>query len=141
VIEVRFTRASKAPAARRDDVTASDFERVGGEAGLRAVIDDFLDRVFGDVMIGYLFDGKPQARIRELEYRYAAEHLGADVRYEGRPLAEAHRASQIFDGHFARRMWLLRESLESHQVPIDVAARWLAHNEAQRNHVLAGSCR
>lgn len=141
MIEVRFSRAPDLAGTRVDDPSASDFERVGGEAGLRAIIDDFLDRVFSDVMIGYLFDDKPKARIRALEVRYAAAHLGGPDTYDGRPMDVAHRASTIFDGHFARRMWLLRETLVAHRVPGDVMERWLAHNEAQREHVLAGSCR
>lgn len=138
MIDVRFSRVA---APRPDDPSASDFERVGGNAGLRAIIDDFLDRVFDDPMIGYVFDNKPKARIRELEVRYAAEHLGGPAAYDGRPLDVAHRASSIFDGHFARRMWLLRETLLAHCVPADVIERWLAHNQAQRELVLAGSCR
>lgn len=141
MIEVRFSRAPEVEGARADDPGASDYDRVGGEAGLRAIIDDFLDRVFDDVMIGYLFDGKPKARIRELEVRYAAAHLGGPDAYDGRTLDAAHRAASIFDGHFARRMWLLRETLVAHRVPADVMARWLAHNQAQRELVLAGSCR
>jgi hemoglobin len=141
MIEVRFSRAPVDAPAPADDATASDFLRVGGEAGLRAIVDDFLDRVFSDVMIGYLFEGKPKARIRELEYRHAAEHLGGPVRYDGRPMDEAHRAARIFDGHFARRLHLLGETLAAHRVPDDVRARWLAHNEALREQVLAGSCR
>jgi len=140
VIDVRFSRAPE-PALAAVGPGGSDFERVGGEVGLRAIIDDFLDAVFADAMIGFHFDGKPKARIRALEYRYAAEHLGADIRYEGRALDEAHRAARIFDGHFTRRLWILRETLAAHAVPADIAARWLAHNEAQRERVLAGSCR
>jgi truncated hemoglobin YjbI len=139
MIDVRLSRVSDEP--RRDDPSASDFVRLGEAGGLRAIIDDFMDRVFGDVMIGFLFEGKPKARIRELEYRLAAEHLGGDVRYDGRPLDEAHRALKVMDGHFARRLHLLRETLAAHRVPDDVAARWLAHDEAQRPLVLAGSCR
>jgi len=128
--------------AEAEAVTAgSDFARLGGERGVRAIVDDFMDRVFDDVMIGFHFEGKPKARIRELEYRYAAQHLGADVHYEGRPLDVAHGPLRIFDGHFARRLWLLRETLEAHHAPATVVARWLAHNEAQRELVLAGSCR
>ncbi len=139
MIDVRFRPPM--PTARRDDVTASDFERVGGEVGLRILIDDFMDRVFVDPMIGYVFDKAPKPRIRNFEYRYAAAHLGGGVVYDGRSLAEAHAKVTIFDGHFARRLWVLKETLEAHDVPGDIVARWLAHNEAQRDAVMTGSCR
>lgn len=139
MIDVRFRPPM--PTARHDDVTASDFERIGGEVGLRIVIDDFMDRVFVDPMIGYVFDKAPKPRIRNFEYRYAAAHLGAGVAYDGRSLADAHAKVTIFDGHFARRLWILKETLEAHALPADIVARWLAHNEAQRDAVMTGSCR
>ena len=36
----------------------------------------FVDRVFADVMIGFIFAGKNRDRIREMEYQLAAEQLG-----------------------------------------------------------------
>lgn len=140
MIEVRF-RPAIAESPRRDDLSATDFERLGGEVAVRAITDELLDRIFIDPMIAYLFEDKPKARIRTFEYRYAAEHLGADLRYEGRSMAEAHATVPVFDGHFARRLKLLEETLQAHRVPADIADRWLAHNEAQRALVLQGSCR
>lgn len=118
----------------------SDFERLG-PARLRAIIDRFLDRVFGDVMIGFMFDDKPKARIRELEYRFAAAHLGATAPYAGRPIEDAHAPLRIFDGQFARRRHLLAETLADFDVPADLMARWLAHTDSLRERVLFGSCR
>jgi len=120
------------------DRTRSDFLRVGGEDGLRRLIVEFVERVFADPMIGFLFVGKPKARITELEYRFAAEHLGGPVAYDGRPLGEAHRRSPISGGHFDRRTRILAETLVRHAVPDDVAARWLGHVEAQRGLILGG---
>ncbi len=141
MIQLRPSRSVPPEAPRKHDPSASDFERLGGEPGLRIIIDDFLDRVFSDVMIGFHFDKAPQARIRVFEYRWAAAHLGGPVSYDGRPMVEAHAAHRIFDGHFARRIAILRETLAEHDVPADVATRWIAHDEAQRDQVLAGTCR
>lgn len=142
MIDVRFPIGG-ADVARPhlDDLGRSPFERLGGEPGVRAIVDDFLDRVFADDMIGYLFVNAPKPRIRAFEYRWAAAHLGGPVAYDGRPLEEAHRAARIFDGHFARRLQLLRETLADHGVPAELGDRWLAHDEAQRERVLVGSCR
>ncbi len=117
----------------------SDFERLGA-AKLRVVIDGFLDKVFDDVMIGFMFDHKPKTRIRELEYRFAASHLGATAPYTGRPLEEAHAPLRIFDGQFARRRHILAETLTELGVPDDIAARWLQHTDSMRERILAGSC-
>jgi hemoglobin len=115
---------------------STDFARLRGAAGLRAIIDDFMAQVFADAMIGFLFAAVPKARIRELEYRYAAAHLGGPDTYDGRPLGEAHRASPISGGHFMRRRQILLETLRAHGAPEDVIERWLAHVDAQRALVL-----
>jgi hemoglobin len=137
---VQLRRAPE-EAPRRDDPTATDFERLGGEAGVRALVDRFLDAVFSDEMIGFYFDRAPKARIRELEARFAMSHLGGPDTYDGRPLDVAHAPHRIFDGHFARRVAILRETLAAHGVPHDVAARWVAHTEAQRDLVVVAACR
>jgi hemoglobin len=115
---------------------ASDFERIGGEPGLRAVIDEFTATVFSDVMIGFLFDGKPKARIVEMEYRHAAHFLGADVVYNGRSIHEAHKASPIMGGHFMRRRKILENTLERHKVEPDIRERWLRYVDSLREDVL-----
>ncbi len=123
--------------------TCTDFDRVG-EARLRAVIVDFVARVRDDVMIGFLFARVDPARLTELEIQHAAAHLGGPVRYEGRPLREAHARHRILGGQFARRREILRQTLVAHEVPPDVCARWLAHVDSLRAEVTtdAGSeCR
>lgn len=113
----------------------TSFERIGGEPALRAIIDDFVDRIFEDVMIGFFFRRASKERIKAMEYQHAAEHLGAPVRYEGRPLREAHAAHRIFGGHFERRKKILSDVLRAHRVPDDVHEAWLAHVESLRAHV------
>lgn len=114
----------------------TDFERVGGAEGLRAIIDDFCARVFRDVMIGFLFDGKNQRRIVEMEYRHAAEHLGGPIAYTGRSMREAHARSPIMGGMFLRRRKILENTLHDHHVDADVIARWLAVVDSLRAQVL-----
>ncbi len=114
----------------------TDFELLGGAAKLRAVIADFTKRVFDDVMIGFLFDGKPKARITEMEYRFAAEHLGGPVAYNGRSIRAAHARSPILGGHFTRRRTILANTLRDHHVPTDVVDRWLAHVDSLSEQVL-----
>jgi hemoglobin len=120
------------------------YERMGGEPALRAVIDDFIDRAFEDIMIGYLFRGADRARIKELEFQHASEFLGGPHEYEGRSLRAAHARHRIMGGQFARRLQLLRQVFAAHSVPEDVQAAFLAHNEALRDQITAqelGTCR
>jgi hemoglobin len=111
------------------------FDRIGGDT-LRAVITDFYDRVFADVMIGFLFQGKDKARLIQLEWELAARMLGAsDVAYTGRPMRVAHAQSPIFGGHFERRLQILRETLRAHGVDEDVQRVWIEHSQALRSQI------
>jgi truncated hemoglobin YjbI len=55
------------------------FERAGGEPVVRAIVDAFVDRQFGDPIIGFFFTGKDRARVKLHEYEHAAAALGAAV--------------------------------------------------------------
>lgn len=119
------------------------FEELGGEPALRAIIDDFVGRIFGDLMIGFFFRSSDQRRIAELEYQHAAEHLGGPVKYRGKPLAQAHGPHRIMGGQFNRRREILRRTLADHKAPERVVEAWLAHNDALRGEITAdgtGEC-
>jgi hemoglobin len=108
------------------------YERMGGEPALRAIIDEFVDRVFEDIMIGFFFRDVDRRRIKELEFQHAAEFLGAPVRYRGRPLDVAHASHRIMGGQFARRKELLRQTLVAHAVAPDIVDALIAHTESLR---------
>lgn len=115
--------------------TRSLFDELGGEPKLRAIVDDFVDRVFEDVLIGFLFRSANRERIKAKEYEHAAEHLGAPVRYSGRPLRQAHAPHPILGGHFARRLQILRETLADHGAPEAVIQHFVAHTESLRSEI------
>jgi hemoglobin len=98
-----------------------------GHAKLRTVITDFYARIFGDLMIGFLFEGKSRQHLIDREYEFTANLLGGDVKYTGRPMREAHAKSPIFGGHFERRLQILRETLRDHAVDPDVQEVWIDH--------------
>lgn len=113
------------------------FDDLGGEPALRRIIDRFVDRTFDDVMIGFFFRNARRERVKQKEYEFAARHLGAPIEYTGRPIEQAHRAHPIMGGQFARRLTILKQTLEEEGVPEHVKAHWLAHTEAQRPLVTA----
>lgn len=108
------------------------FQRLGGAAKLRAIIDRFIDRVFADRMIGFFFRHADRARIKEMEYQLAAQFLGAAVTYSGRPLAEVHAKHPIMGGQFARRRQIFKETLEYFQVEEEIKIALLSHTDALR---------
>lgn len=106
---------------------ASHFEALGGEVALRSIIARFVDRMFDDLMIGYLFRAADRERVKAKEFEFAARHLGAPIEYTGRPLSEAHRAHRITGGQFMRRLQILKETLAEFQVPPEVSAHFVEH--------------
>jgi hemoglobin len=119
------------------------FEELGGEPRLREIIQHFVDRVFADTMIGFFFAKVSKQRLKELEYRFAAQHLGAPVAYTGRPIQEAHRRHPIMGGQFRRRLKILEETLDHFGVPENVKAHWLEHTlslESQVTRDSGGRC-
>jgi len=118
---------------------ARDFDRAGGEAVLRPVVDRFVRRMAGDFVIGFFFAGRDLERIIAHEYEHAAIALGAGVPYTGRPIASTHRALKINAGHFRRRLALLRNEIEAAGIPDDVRDRWLAHQRALEATITDGS--
>jgi hemoglobin len=108
------------------------FDRLGGEPKLRAIIDTFIDRVFDDRMIGFFFRNADRNRIKAMEYQLAAHYLGAQVKYQGRPLDQVHAKHPIMGGHFDRRRQILKETLERYNVPEPISAAWLAHTDKLR---------
>lgn len=112
------------------------FEEIGGEAGLRRVLQTLYDRLFDDVMVGFLFAGKDKAKLIEHQLWFTARFLGGPSRYEGRSLPDAHAALPILPGHFDRRHHLLREALEEHNVPAAVRDEWLRVDQSLRHAVI-----
>lgn len=115
------------------------FERLGPDA-LRAVVTDFYARVFADVMIGYMFDGKDRQRLIDKECELTARFLGGAGAYTGKGMRDAHAALQIFGGHFDRRLQLMRNTLRDHAVDPEVAAAWIAHHESMRAQIVGSDC-
>src|SRR3989337_3397142 len=108
------------------------YDQLGGEAKLRQIIEWFIARVFEDRMIGFFFRNADRKRIKEMEFQLTAGLLGAEVEYQGKPLDEVHAKHPIMGGQFARRLQILRETLEAFQVPEPIREAWIAHTESLR---------
>lgn len=117
----------------------SDYERIGGEAGLRRVVTAFVDRFYDDFIIGFLFQGKDRERIVRHEVELAAAHLGGPQRYAGRPLPEAHAPLRINAGQFRRRLAIVAHVLREEGVPEDVVTRWVEHERTLEQVITTGN--
>ncbi len=113
------------------------YQELGGEPALRRVIERFVDRVFDDTMIGYLFRNADRTRVKQKEFEHAAEHLGAGIVYTGRPIESVHRPHQIRGGQFMRRLKILEETLDELGTPPRVRDHFLSHTLSLQSLVTA----
>ncbi len=116
----------------------TDFDRLGGEAGLRDLVQAFVDRVFADLIIGFHFEGKDRDRIVEKEFEHARLHLGGGGAYTGREIGAAHQPLKINAGQFRRRLAILRKVLDDAGVDAQIRDRWIAHNQALLDRITRG---
>lgn len=116
--------------------TANDWALAGGEAVMRPLMEDFVGRIFEDVMIGFMFDGRSRKRITEMELRLASVQLGGPLEYTGRDIREVHRRLPILGGQFMRRRQILINTLRDHRVDPGVTERWLVHVDALREDIM-----
>ena len=110
---------------------------------LRTIIARFVDRMFGDPMIGFFFRKADRQGVKDKEYELAAQHLGAPVEYTGRPIQQVHAVHPIMGGQFSRRLEILRQTLVEAGAPAPVVAHWVAHTEQLRSMVTrdaSGEC-
>lgn len=108
----------------------TDYERIGGGERLSALVRAFVDRMAGDFVIGFRFEGKDLDRIAFHEAELAAAHLGGPRAYGGRSIGEVHLPMRINRGQFRRRLAVLKTVLRENDVPDDVIDRWIAHDAA-----------
>ncbi len=117
------------------DASSELYDRIGPER-LRAVVTDFYERVFRDVMIGFMFQGKDRQHLIDREVEMASKFFGAPgIVYRGRPMRTAHAAHSIFGGQFERRLQLLRQAMAAHDVDPVVQQSWIDHTNALRSQV------
>jgi hemoglobin len=110
----------------------SDYEALGGYEGVAAIMDEFVNRIFADMMIGFHFRDASREDVARFEIQFACGFLGGPEIYEGRSMDATHARHPITGGQFMRRLRILRDVLEERKISEDIIARWVAHNEALR---------
>jgi hemoglobin len=95
----------------------STYERIGGEAALAAVVDDFYDRVLADPELAGFFAGTGMPRLKGMQVAFFAAALGGPDEYRGRSMKDVHRGRGIGRYHFDLVAKYLTDSLLAAGVP------------------------
>jgi hemoglobin len=113
------------------------YDRLGGHDGIRAVVDDFYDRLEADEDLGPFFEDADVARLRETQTDFLCEAAGGPETYDATPVREAHLHVPFTPAHIQRAVELLYESLDEFDVPDDDAATVVEAVAAYEEDLLA----
>ena len=97
------------------------YERLNGREGIRAVVDDFYDRLVADDRLGPFFADANMERLRRTQTDFLCEAAGGPETYDAEPVREAHLHVPFEPADIQRAVALLRESLDAFDVPDDDA--------------------
>lgn len=97
------------------------YDRLGGHDGIRAVVDEFYDRLVADDELGPFFADADMETLRRTQTDFLCEAAGGPETYDAAPVRDAHLHVPFTPAHIQRALELLDESLESFDVPSDDA--------------------
>jgi hemoglobin len=93
------------------------YDRLGGRDGIRAVVDDFYDRLVADEELGPFFEDADMEGLRKTQTDFLCEAAGGPETYDAAPVREAHLHVPFTPDHIQRAVELLYESLDAFDVP------------------------
>jgi hemoglobin len=93
------------------------YDRLGGREGIRAVVDDFYDRLLADEDLGPFFADADMEKLRQTQTDFLCQAAGGPETYDAEPVREAHLHVPFEPAHIERAVDLLYRSLEAFDVP------------------------
>ncbi|MFG6666418.1 group 1 truncated hemoglobin [Halomonas sp. HNIBRBA4712] len=97
---------------------ATLYERLGGQAGIEATVENFLYRVADDpTLVGFFAHTNIDRLAASLASQFCAVSDGP-CRYEGPPMDRAHQHMGIDDADFNRLVEHLEAALRAEQIPL-----------------------
>lgn len=95
------------------------FDRIGGQDGIRNLVDDFYERVLADPKLAPFFENTPMERLRNMQYEFFAAALDGPSEYKGKQLSYVHFGRGIGREHFGRFIDRLFDTLKSYELDQD----------------------
>jgi truncated hemoglobin YjbI len=77
------------------------YERLGGESGVRKIINDVLDRNFNNPMIGHHFRNVDMDKLKQLVFEFFSMGIGGPHKYTGRDMRTTHAGLNISEVDFS----------------------------------------
>ncbi len=109
-----------------DTVSASLYQRLGGQPAIVAVVDSFVARVAADARINQKFARSDIARVKAMLVEQICTSTGGPCAYSGRSMKEAHLNMGVTEGEFTALVEDLVLTLDAFRV-----------GEREKNELLA----
>jgi hemoglobin len=93
------------------------YERLGKREGIRAVVDEFYDRLLADEELGPFFEDADMETLRQTQTDFLCEAAGGPETYDAAPVREAHLHLPFTQSHIQRAIEHLNTSLAEFDVP------------------------
>lgn len=114
------------------------YSRLGGREAIRAVVDDFYDRLRADEELGPFFQDANMEKLRQTQTDFLCEAAGGPESYDAAPVRQAHMHIPFTSDHIQRAVALLSESLEEFDVPDEDAEQVVQAIGRYEQDLLAG---
>jgi hemoglobin len=95
---------------------ASLYERLGGQEGIRKVVDVFYDRILADDTVNYFFKNTDMEKQRRHQTLFISFALGGPNQYTGLSMKKVHEGMNIKHEHFMAIVNHLAASLKQFNV-------------------------
>jgi len=112
-------------------------ERLGKREGIRAVVDDFYDRLLADERLGPFFEGTDLEKLRRTQTEFLCEAAGGPETYDAESVRETHLHVPFEPADIQRAVELLYESLDAFDVPEEDAETVVQAVAAYEEELLA----
>ncbi len=111
---------------------------IGGPDRLRELLSVFYQTMEKDLLIGFFFTGKDLNEISHQQSNFMLMAAGLIDRFDGKGPSTAHvKLPPILQGHFDRRLVILREVLTAASISPPLIERWIRFEESFRLVVVA----
>ena len=106
--------------------TESLYERLGGEANIKAVVDEFVTLALDDAKVNFVREGTPKEfkatpenldKLKMHMVQYLCKESGGPQTYEGKDMKEAHAGMGITLEQFNAAALDLRKAMDKCNVP------------------------
>ena len=117
----------------------SDYERVGGGASIRIVVDRFYELVLADPRLAAYFTDTDLPRLKRHQVLMISQVLGGPAEYDGRDLRHAHAGLDVSREDFRLVVAYLAQALSEAGVDHEIIARVGATLAATEDDVVAAA--